>query len=156
MGDVGTAQHAVGAAFRAEWGRVVAYLIGVTGDWDLAEDCAQDATAPTAAATDWVEIALLYKRLSQLVPSPVVALNHAVAVGMADGPAAGLRLVDQLEQSGALAGYHLLPATRADLLRQLGRNDQAAVAYRRARDLAPTEAERRYLTKRLAEVSPSK
>jgi len=113
------------------------------------------ASAPTAAATDWVEIAVLYTRLSQIIPSPVVALNRAVAVGMADGPAAGLRLVDQLEQSGGLAEYHLLPATRADLLRRLGRNDQAAVAYRRARDLAPTDAERRYLTKRLAEVSPS-
>jgi RNA polymerase sigma-70 factor, ECF subfamily len=114
------------------------------------------ALSPTAAATDWVEIAALYKRLSQMVPSPVVALNRAVAIGMADGPAAALRLVEQIEQSGALADYHLLPATRADLLRRLGRNDQAAVAYRRALELAPTDAERRYLTKRLAEVSTSK
>jgi predicted RNA polymerase sigma factor len=67
--------------------------------------------------------------------------------------AAGLVLVEQLEQSGALSDYHLLPATRADLLRRLGRNEQADVAYQRALELAPTDAERRYLTKRLAETS---
>jgi RNA polymerase sigma-70 factor, ECF subfamily len=72
---------------------------------------------------------------------------------MAEGPAAGLLLVEELEQSGALAEYHLLPATRADLLRRLGRKEQADVAYRRALDLAPTDAERRFLIKRLAEVS---
>ena len=71
---------------------------------------------------------------------------------MADGPAAGLALVDALDASGRLDGYHLLPATRADLLRRLGRADEAATAYRRALWLAPSEAERRYLTRRLAEV----
>jgi RNA polymerase sigma-70 factor (ECF subfamily) len=86
-------------------------------------------------------------------PTPVVALNRAVAVAMADGPAAGLALVDELEHDNALAGYYLLPATRADLLRRLGRSDLAASAYRDALALAPTDAERRYLTKRLAEVS---
>jgi RNA polymerase sigma-70 factor (ECF subfamily) len=111
------------------------------------------ASAPTAAATDWAEIAALYERLSRMVPSPVVALNRAVAVAMADGPAAGLRLVEQLERGGALADYYLLPATRADLLRRLGRSEQAEVAYRRALALAPTDAERRYLTRRLAEVA---
>ena len=111
------------------------------------------ASAPTAAATDWVEIAALYGRLSQIVPSPVVALNRAVAVAMADGPAAGLSLVAQIEQGGALSGYYLLPATRADLLRRLGRSDEAAVAYRQALALAPTDAERRYLAKRLTEMS---
>jgi RNA polymerase sigma-70 factor (ECF subfamily) len=111
------------------------------------------ASAPTAAATDWAEIAALYERLSQMVPSPVVELNRAVAVAMADGPAAGLRLVEQLERDGALADYYLLPATRADLLRRLGRGEQAAVAYRQALALAPTDAERRYLTRRLAEAS---
>jgi RNA polymerase sigma-70 factor (ECF subfamily) len=90
---------------------------------------------------------------SPTVPSPVVALNRAVAVAMAEGPAAGLLLVEELEQSGALAEYHLLPATRADLLRRLGRKEQADVAYRRALDLAPTDAERRFLIKRLGEVS---
>ena len=79
------------------------------------------------------------------MPTPVVALNRAVAVAMADGPDAGLALLDDLD----LPGYHLLPATRADLLRRLGRADEAAVAYRDALALAPTEAERRYLTRRL-------
>ena len=109
------------------------------------------AAAPDASATDWVEIAALYQELVRMVPTPVVELNRAVAVGMADGPEAGLRLVDGLERSGALAGYHLLPATRADLLRRLGRRSEAVVAYRVALDLAATNAERRYLARRIAE-----
>ena len=84
-------------------------------------------------------IARLYGQLARLTPSPVVELNRAVAVGMAEGPAAGLALVDALAASGALAGYRLLPATRADLLRRLGRNDEAADAYRSALALAGTE-----------------
>ena len=87
-----------------------------------------------------------------MVPSPVVELNRAVAVAMAEGPAAGLARVDALAASGALAGYHLLPATRADLLRRLGRLLEAAGAYREAIALAPTGAEQRYLRRRLAEV----
>jgi RNA polymerase sigma-70 factor (ECF subfamily) len=110
------------------------------------------ATAPDAAATDWTQIALLYGELARLAPSPVVELNRAVAVAMADGPEAGLRLVDALEGSGELAGYHLLAATRADLLRRLGRRDEAAAAYGAALALGPNEAERRYLTRRLREV----
>src|SRR5205807_6729270 len=102
-----------------------------------------------AADTDWAQIALLYGQLVKLTPSPVVELNRAVAVAMADGPAAGLALVDQL--AGTLDGYHLLPATRADLLRRLGRTDEAAAAYREALALAPTDVERRYLTGKLAE-----
>jgi RNA polymerase sigma-70 factor (ECF subfamily) len=111
------------------------------------------ATAGEAAATDWTEIAALYGELAKMVPSPVVELNRAVAVAMADGPAAGLRLVEALEASGALPGYHLLPATRADLLRRLGRHHEAAAAYRAALDLVATDAERRYLTRRLAETT---
>jgi RNA polymerase sigma-70 factor, ECF subfamily len=111
------------------------------------------ATAPTAADTDWALIAELYGRLSRLVPSAVVKLNRAVAIGMRDGPAAGLALVEQLRASGELAGYHLLPATRADLLRRLHRRDEAALAYREALALAPTDAERRYLTRRLTETT---
>jgi RNA polymerase sigma-70 factor (ECF subfamily) len=107
------------------------------------------ATAPAAAATDWAEIATLCERLAQMVPSPVIALNRAVAVAMAHGPAARLELVEQLEHSGALSDYHLLPATRADLLRRFGESEQAELAYRRARELAPTDAERRYLAKRM-------
>ena len=122
----------------------------------MAAIAASHASAPNADATDWAEIAVLYGRLSQMIPSPVIALNRAVAVAMADGPAAGLRLVEQLEQSGALSGYYLLPATQADLLRRLGRSDEAAAAYRQALELAPTDAERRYLTRRLGEISPTR
>ena len=83
----------------------------------------------------------------------MVELNHAVAVGMARGPLAGLELVEALEESGQLAGYHLLPATRADFLRRLGRATAAAAAYREALDLVSTDAERRYLSRRLTEVT---
>src|ERR1022692_156237 len=83
------------------------------------------ATATTAAATDWAQIALLYGKLTLLVPSAVVQLNRAVAVAMADGADAGLELVAALEADGALDGYYLLPATRADLLRRLGRHAEA-------------------------------
>jgi RNA polymerase sigma-70 factor, ECF subfamily len=107
------------------------------------------ATAAEAAATDWAQIAQLYQRLRELVPSAVVELNRAVAVAMADGPAAGLEIVAALEASGALPGYHLLPATRANLLRRLGRAAEAAASYRQALELAATDAERRYLSERL-------
>ena len=113
------------------------------------------STAPEAADTDWAQIAALHGQLSRLVPSAVVKLNRAVAVGMRDGPAAGLALVEQLEEAGELAGYHLLPATRADLLRRLGRPDEAAVAYREALELASTDPERHYLTRRLTETTGS-
>ncbi|MFJ6675510.1 RNA polymerase sigma factor [Actinosynnema sp. NPDC091369] len=102
------------------------------------------ATAVRAEDTDWPQIALLYGELLKLVPSPVVRLNRAVAVAMVDGPAAGLALVDDLADE--ITG-HLLPATRADLLRRLGREPEARAAYERARDLAPTDAERRHLTR---------
>jgi RNA polymerase sigma-70 factor (ECF subfamily) len=111
------------------------------------------ARAADPAQTDWGEIAALYGRLRELLPSAVVELNRAVAVAMADGPAAGLALVDALDAGGQLAGYHLLEATRADLLRRLGRLGEAAASYRDALALAATEPERRYLHRRLAEVS---
>ena len=111
------------------------------------------ATAADAADTDWARIATLYGRLAEVVPSAVVELNRAVAVAMADGPAAGLKLVEALQASGALAGYYLLPATRADLLRRLQRPAEAAVHYREALDLPATDAERRYLARRLAEIT---
>jgi RNA polymerase sigma-70 factor, ECF subfamily len=107
------------------------------------------ATARTAADTDWPQIAALYGQLKQ---TAVVALNRAVAIGMADGPAVGLRLVDDMA-AGPLAGYHLLPATRADFLRRLGRFAEAATSYQEAVELAGTDAERRYLLRRLQEVS---
>jgi RNA polymerase sigma-70 factor (ECF subfamily) len=131
-----------------------AMRFGRPGPYQLqAAIAALHATAATAAETDWVEIALLYERLAQIAPTPVVALNRAVAIAMADGPEAGLALVDELEQGGALRDYYLLPATRADLLRRLGRCEQARVAYQRALELAPTDAERRYLRRRITEVS---
>jgi RNA polymerase sigma-70 factor (ECF subfamily) len=110
------------------------------------------ATAADASDTDWPQIAALYGQLVRFVPSPVVELNRAVAVAMAEGPSAGLALVDALRTSGALDGYHLLPATRADLLRRLGRAEEAANAYREALGLVATEPERRYLRRRLDEM----
>jgi RNA polymerase sigma-70 factor (ECF subfamily) len=112
------------------------------------------ATASRAEDTEWARIARLYELVARLNPSPVVELNRAVAVAMADGPAAGLALADDLAEGGGLAGYHLLPATRADFLRRLGRVEEAVGAYREALELAPTEAERRFLTRRIAELGP--
>jgi RNA polymerase sigma-70 factor (ECF subfamily) len=113
------------------------------------------AQAPTAEATDWMEISALYDRLATLVPSPVVELNRAVAVSMARGPAAGLELLDALEEDKHLEGYYLLPATRADFLRRLDRPGEAAAAYRQALDLVTTDVERRFLEGRLREVAGS-
>ncbi|WP_080671504.1 RNA polymerase sigma factor [Salinispora cortesiana] len=113
------------------------------------------AEARRAADTNWAEISALYARLAELMPSPIVELNRAVAVAMADGPAAGLVLVDALEASGRLGDYHLLPALRADLLRRLGRRDDAAASYRRALHLTGNDAERRYISRRLDETCDS-
>ncbi|WP_055616713.1 RNA polymerase sigma factor [Streptomyces phaeochromogenes] len=108
-------------------------------------------TAATAEETDWADIAALYGELARHVPSDVVRLNRAVAVGMSESPEAGLSLVAELEKAGDLAGYHLLPATRADLLRRSGRMREAAEAYEKALELVENDAERRFLEKRLAE-----
>ncbi|XXX77443.1 RNA polymerase sigma factor [Sorangium sp. So ce134] len=110
------------------------------------------ARAASAADTDWAQIAALYVALGAVNPSPVVRLNHAVAVGMSEGPAAGLRLLDLLAAEGALPGFHLLPAARADMLRRLGRHEEAAEAYRQALALARNQPERRFLERRLAEA----
>jgi len=127
---------------------------GEPGPYQLqAAIAARHATAGEAAATDWAEIAALYRELAGMAPSAVVELNRAVAVAMSEGPEAGLRLVDALAASGGLSGYYLLPATRADLLRRLERPSEAAAAYREALDLAGTDAERRYLARRLAETT---
>jgi RNA polymerase sigma-70 factor, ECF subfamily len=104
-------------------------------------------------ATDWAEVAGLYDQLYTLTPSAVIALNRAVAVSMSDGPEAGLALLDGIAPDGELRAYHLLPAARADMLRRLGRRAEAAEAYRRAFDLAGTDAERRYLERRLLEAT---
>jgi RNA polymerase sigma-70 factor (ECF subfamily) len=148
----------LGEQDRSRWDRAaidegVRLLDGSAGAYQLqAAVAAAHATAPRAADTDWARIAALYGELGRRNPSPVVELNRAVAVAMACGPAAGLELVDRLADSGALGGYHLLPATRADLLRRLGRTGDAAAAYREAYDLAPTDVERRFIARRLEEM----
>jgi RNA polymerase sigma-70 factor (ECF subfamily) len=109
------------------------------------------ARATRAADTDWPQIAGLYRALGERLPTPVVALNHAVAVAMVDGPAAGLALCEHL--AGPLAEYHLFHAARADFLRRLGRGADAAAAYRAAIARTQAGAERRYLANRLAEVT---
>ncbi|WP_349899349.1 RNA polymerase sigma factor [Parafrigoribacterium soli] len=109
---------------------------------------AQHATAPSLAETNFPELLHAWDELVRIDPSPVVALNRAIAWGIWKGPAAGLEAVDRV---AALDGYYLLPAARADLLRRLGRTADAAAAYREALALAPTEPERRYLARRLRE-----
>jgi RNA polymerase sigma-70 factor (ECF subfamily) len=108
------------------------------------------AEAPTWDATDWAEIVALYGVLGQVWPSPVVALNRAVALGFADGPAAGLAALDELATEPQLAGYGYLPAARADLLRRLGRVAEARLAYTEALHLTANEVERAFLAGRLA------
>jgi RNA polymerase sigma-70 factor (ECF subfamily) len=108
------------------------------------------AQAPRSEDTDWPQIATLYTALLRLQPSPVVALNRAVAIAMADGPNAALLLVDAL--AGDLEGYHLFHAARADLLRRLDQRVEAAAAYRRALDLATNPQERAFLERRLLEL----
>ncbi len=110
------------------------------------------ASAPSAAGTDWRQIAALYDALLAVNPSPVVELNRAVAVAMRDGPAAGLALIDAILRRGDLADYHLVHAARADLLRRLGRPEEARQAYERALALAQQAPERRFLQRRLAQL----
>jgi RNA polymerase sigma-70 factor (ECF subfamily) len=110
------------------------------------------AQAESWAETDWRQIAGLYDVLMRLQPSPVIALNHAAAISMVDGPQVALNLVESLAAREKLNGYHLLPAVRADLLAKLKRNDEARVAYREAIALAKLEPERRWLQKRLTEL----
>jgi RNA polymerase sigma-70 factor, ECF subfamily len=109
--------------------------------------------APTAVATDWTQIAALYALLVQRVPSPVVELNRAVAVAMAEGPQRGLDLLDSIPDRSALADNHLYHAARADLLVRLGRNREATVADRSAVAVAATTAERRFLERRLEKIA---
>ncbi|MFG5860460.1 RNA polymerase sigma factor [Metapseudomonas sp. CR1201] len=110
------------------------------------------AQAPDAARTDWRQIVGLYDVLQRLVPSPVVALNRAVAVAMRDGPEAGLAEVDALLEDGELRDYHLAHAARADFCRRLGRKDEARAAYHSALALVRQEPERRFIEKRLREL----
>ncbi|QYN32531.1 sigma-70 family RNA polymerase sigma factor [Pseudonocardia sp. DSM 110487] len=143
---------------RSRWDRAkiaagLRLLPATPGPYQLqAAIAACHATAASVETTDWLQIVRLYDDLLALAHSPVVRLNRAVAVAMVDGPAAGLALVEELAASGELDGYHLLPATRADLLRRLGAKERAAEAYRHAVALAPTDVERAYLEARLNQL----
>jgi RNA polymerase sigma factor (sigma-70 family) len=124
---------------------------GAPGPYVLqAEIAACHARATSAATTDWRRIVALYDALAAVVPSPVVALNHAVAVAMADGPAAGLRLIDVLRDEPALSGYHHLPSVRGDLLAKLGRHREARAEFERAAALTHNARERALLQARAA------
>ncbi len=119
----------------------------------MAAIAAVHSEAPSWQDTDWGEIVALYNVLVQIWPSPVVALNRAAAVGLADGPAAGLQALDVLADEPQLAGYGYLAATRADFLRQLGRRDQARLAYKEALHLTENIVERDFLTDRLRQLT---
>ncbi|MCW2992893.1 MAG: polymerase sigma-70 factor, subfamily [Conexibacter sp.] len=144
---------------RAAWDRaligeadrllVAALRAGPPGRFTLqAAIAALHAQAPSQEETDWAQILVLYDELLRVWPSPVVALNRAVAVLMADGPETALAEVERLERDGALAGYRYLPATKADILRRLGRDAEAVDAYRQALALTGNAAERRFLEDR--------
>jgi RNA polymerase sigma-70 factor, ECF subfamily len=131
-----------------------AMIVRMPGAYALqAAIVAEHGRARSAADTDWRRIAELYAILARARPSPVVELNRAVAVAMADGPAAGLALIAEIEARGELADYHLRWAAKADLLRRLARFEEASRCYRRALELAGSEVERRFLLRRLAEVT---
>jgi predicted RNA polymerase sigma factor len=110
------------------------------------------AEAPSYSATDWSEVLALYDRLLELWPSPVVALNRSVALSQVAGPAAALEVIEQIETSGTLTRYQYLPAVKADLLRRLGRIADARSAYEQAFKLADNQAERDFLTARVASL----
>ena len=110
------------------------------------------AHAASFDQTDWAEIAALYRQLANISPSPVIALNHAAAVAMAEGPEKGLALIDQLAAGNQLNDYHLFHAARADLLRRLQRHPEAAEAYTRALDLTRNPVEQNFLKRRLAQL----
>jgi RNA polymerase sigma-70 factor (ECF subfamily) len=129
-------------------------LLGEPGPFSLeAAISAEHCKALRPQDTDWRLIVGYYNLLEQVTGSPVVSLNRAVAVAMVDGPAAGLALIDSLASDGQLEDYHLLHAARADLLRRSGSFSEAAKSYRRALELVTNDSERRFLQKRLKEVS---
>jgi RNA polymerase sigma-70 factor (ECF subfamily) len=130
---------------------VAALRAGPPGRFTLqAALAAVHAQAPSQEETDWAQILVLYDELLRAWPSPVVALNRAVAVLMVDGPEPALAAVERLDRDGALAGYRYLPATKADILRRLGRDPEAVDAYRAALALTDNAAERRFLEDRLS------
>jgi RNA polymerase sigma-70 factor (ECF subfamily) len=139
------------ASSRGRWLRVASgpYLL-------QAAIAAVHAEAPTAGETDWVQIVGLYDVLHRVDPSPVVALNRAAAVGMRDGPEAGLAAIDAVPEGGGLDGYYLAHAARADMQRRLDHGEAARVSYQRALDLTRQPAERRFLQARLAQLSAAR
>jgi RNA polymerase sigma-70 factor, ECF subfamily len=131
-------------------------LTGTPGPFAFeAAIAAEHCKAARPENTDWPRIVRLYDRLQELLPSPIIALNRAVAIGMADGPQAAVTLIDELADSGELEGYHLLHAARADMLRRLGSNREAAESYEVALGLVSNDGERRFLERRLREVTSS-
>jgi predicted RNA polymerase sigma factor len=141
--------HALGALARA-------HALGAAGPYVVqAEIAACHARARSVADTDWVHIAALYQRLVDLTDSPVVELNRAVAVAMADGPGAGLAVVDDIRDLPALRGYHLLPSVRGDLLEKLGRLDEARAEFAAAAELTANEQEQALLRARAAACTPT-
>jgi RNA polymerase sigma-70 factor (ECF subfamily) len=144
------------AAAIAEGGALVVEALrgGRPGRFALqAAIAAVHAEAPSYAATDWPQLLVLYDRLLRAWPSPVVALNRAVVTSMVEGPEAALEEVARLEQDGRLDGYRYLAATKADLLRRLGRHAEARQAYQDALDLSENAAERAFLARRIAELA---
>jgi RNA polymerase sigma-70 factor (ECF subfamily) len=130
-----------------------ALRLGTIGPYQVqAAIAAVHAEAQTAEQTDWQQIAALYQELARVHPSAIVALNHAVAVALSEGLETGLGLIDKLGSSGELQSYHLYHAARADILRRLGRSQEAAEAYRLALGLTGNAVERRYIRRRLAEL----
>ncbi|MFI5352756.1 MAG: RNA polymerase sigma factor [Candidatus Binatales bacterium] len=117
---------------------------------------AEHARATHAPQTDWIRIARLYDELFRIRPTPIVELNRAVAIAMAEGPEAGLRLIEALEARGELTDYYLMWSAKADLLRRMHRFAEAESCYRRALELVGTEPERRFLERRIAEVKPGR
>jgi len=128
--------------------------MGRAGPYQLqAAIAAVHAQAKTAEETDWEQIAALYAVLARTSRSPVIALNHAVAVAMSRGFETGLELIEQIAAPGNLDSYYLYHAARADLRRRLQRNEEALAAYERALSLSANAVERRYLRRRMAELS---
>jgi RNA polymerase sigma-70 factor (ECF subfamily) len=128
-------------------------LRGEPGPFALeAAIAAEHCKAARAKDTNWAQIVVLYNMLEQLMPSPIVSLNRAVAIAMATGPQPALELIDELAATGELDDYHLLHAARADMLRRLGANEEAAESYKTALSLATNDNERRFLERRLREL----
>jgi RNA polymerase sigma-70 factor (ECF subfamily) len=130
-----------------------AVRVGPVGPYQLqAAIAAVHGEALTLGETDWPQIVGLYDLLMMVEPTPIVKLNRAVAVAMRDGPEKGLEIIERIVKRGELSDYHLAHAARADLLRRLGRREEAIEAYERALDLNAQEPERRFLSRRISEL----